>query len=426
MRAQLAKGMQVLVQERRRRPRAWYRVIAVIRFLAAVLVSAPILVDGHGLARAGQLVSIGNAALILFVLSVPGGRRFDRFWAYPPVLDTVLVLMSIALTGGARSDLGWLTIMHGGYLAFFYGGVIGAVLGSLMTLAVAAMVILDPLAPQVTMQLTYLLMMWGVFGVITYLGVLTERYRERADVQGRRAQDLEALSSAKQQFIHIASHELRTPLTVVKGYNALLLAQLKARGDLELGSYAHEISRAADRMGLLIDELMDFGRMQSGQLPLQVEAFAYDRMASDVVKVLGVLASQRQQRLVLELHGARTLVTADPRRLEQVLINLLRNALKYSSEGTVVTVRVRYAAEQVRTEVHDQGPGIHPEHMPHLFTPFYRARPEADPTEGVGLGLAICHGIVQAHGGRIGAESTPGEGSLFWFELPLTRVAVPV
>jgi signal transduction histidine kinase len=169
----------------------------------------------------------------------------------------------------------------------------------------------------------------------------------------------------------------------------------------------------ADR---LIHDLLDVARMQSGKLTLDAQATDPRALVHESVELQKPMANQRRIRLEPVTTEDLPPVEADRHRLQQVLGNLLANAIKFSPEGSTVSVIADLQKDSVRFSVKDEGPGIAPQEMPHLFDPFWQARKGAG---GAGLGLAICKGIVKAHGGQIWVDSKPGEGSTFHFTLPL-------
>lgn len=236
------------------------------------------------------------------------------------------------------------------------------------------------------------------------------RLAERAAEQQRLLVELEDL-------LRTVGHDLRSPLTAIQGQAQLLERSLAAgqTGGTAVRS-AEAIVANAGRMNVMIQDLVDAARMESGQLklekqPVRLEAKISDLLAtsSDVLDVARV-----RTRISPEL----TPVAADPARLDRILTNLLGNALKYSEPGTEVVIGAEGADGQVRVWVADQGKGIPPEELPHLFDRYYRAR-GARRTEGLGLGLYITRMLTEAHGGRIWVESEVGRGSTFSFTLPV-------
>ena len=238
----------------------------------------------------------------------------------------------------------------------------------------------------------------------------------------------------KSVLLSTVCHELRTPLTAIKGFaNALM-----DYGDRLEQSEKHEflvgIDAASDRLTAMIDNLLAFSRLDAGMLPMRPTPTRVDEVVSSAVAQLGLRASGRHITLVAPPRLPMAMADADG--LCQVLDNLLVNALKYTpaeagirvecSESTYLGARAEESAEEsaVRIRVQDEGPGIPQDHLQGIFQPFtqldHRASRQAG---GVGLGLAICSRIVEAHGGRIWAESTPGRGAAFVVSLP---VATPM
>jgi two-component system, OmpR family, sensor kinase len=228
---------------------------------------------------------------------------------------------------------------------------------------------------------------------------------------------LEVAFAAQRQFVHDASHELRTPLTIARGH--LEVALPDADGSAELRQAVAIAIAELDRMGELVDSLLRLARagVRGGGNRRPVDVSALAAAAVDRCRVLG----ERTWRLG-SAPGAY--VEGDEGALEQVFVNLLSNAVRHTVAGDDISVVIAADADRVRIDVTDSGEGIDPELLPALFDRFTRAdSARSRDTGGAGLGLAICHAIVEAHGGTITAQSPPGKGATFLISLPRTPVA---
>jgi signal transduction histidine kinase len=222
-------------------------------------------------------------------------------------------------------------------------------------------------------------------------------------------------------FIATVSHELRAPLTVIQGYSETLLDDLN-RGwwDAEAERDLLEIVRSsADTLGRLVENLLDAATLEVGVLRLQTEPVRVERIAEQIVARRDGLADRHDLRV--EAAPGLPLALADPLRVEQVMTNLIDNAVKYSPDGGPVTMRVesRTGGGELTVSVSDRGLGLDPEQAERVFERFYRAgEPVSGGPRGVGLGLFLCKRLVEAQGGTIWVESEPGIGSTFRFALP--------
>lgn len=227
------------------------------------------------------------------------------------------------------------------------------------------------------------------------------------------AKEVDQMKSA---IIGLVSHELRTPLTSIRMLSELLLEH--QFDSAERKEMLRDIVRESQRLGQLIDNILEVARIEGGQVPLHLELLELGPIVGEAVALLR--AQSAIHAFQVEMPEDFPPVRADPDRLRQILDNLLANAVKYSPAGGRVTVRAVAGADEAYVSVSDEGLGIAPEEVMRLFEPFRRmTSPDVIGVPGTGLGLHIVRSLLERQGGRIWAESTPGEGSTFTFALPL-------
>jgi signal transduction histidine kinase len=221
----------------------------------------------------------------------------------------------------------------------------------------------------------------------------------------------------KDQFLSIVSHELRTPLTTIKGYAQMLRRKMVADPDGQ--RFADNIDAQVSRLSRLVDDLLDVTRFSRGQFELTQQRMDLRPVLEDIVGRFRVVAAEHT--FVLALDSGPFEGYWDRDRLEQVLNNLIGNAIKYSPEGGQITVTTEHEGSDLIVSVLDEGIGIAERDQEHLFERFFRGSVEGQSVKGLGLGLYVTRRIIEAHGGSISVTSRPGEGSAFTFSLPLLR-----
>jgi signal transduction histidine kinase len=229
---------------------------------------------------------------------------------------------------------------------------------------------------------------------------------------------------ARDQVLAVVAHDLRNPLsTVMMGADAVL-GTLSAQEHPAEHRYSELIHRAAQRMNRMIEDLLDVTRIEAGQLSVEPRPVAIDRVIQETLGMLQLVASGQGITLRSEVEPGLPPTYVDAARIHQVLSNLLGNALKFTPAGGTVTVRAEpHPVGGVVVSVTDTGPGIPAEQLPHIFGRFWQAK--RTDRRGIGLGLSIAKGIVEAHGGEIWVESELGQGSRFVFTLPTAPAATP-
>lgn len=231
----------------------------------------------------------------------------------------------------------------------------------------------------------------------------------------------QAATRARDETLAIVSHDLRNPVHTITMASSLLLDLAPESGDRRSGrKHLSMIRRAAELANRLIGDLLDAARIEAGQLSIHLTPEDVDALVTETVETHAVLASSRGMTVVAELPDALPPAVADRERILQVFANLIGNAIKFGREDSAVTVAATADAEWVTFSVSDSGPGIAPENLGRLFDRYWQANRAQK--LGAGLGLFVAKGIVEAHGGRIWVDTRLGEGSTFFFTLPVDGV----
>jgi len=239
---------------------------------------------------------------------------------------------------------------------------------------------------------------------------------------------LKRLENVRKEFVANVSHELRTPLSAIKGYVEALLDEQPPAPEMAR-QFLKTIEKNSRRLEALINDLLTISALESQQAWLDFKPVNLHTAAKAAMDELTVQAARKSITMTLEIPAEFPLVSADGERLHQVFLNLLDNAIKYTQDSGRVVISARENAGEIEVCMADNGPGIGAEHLPRIFERFYRVdKARSRELGGTGLGLSIVKHIVQAHGGRVWAESSPrseggepGQGSRFFFTLPRAR-----
>ncbi|MGB0721492.1 MAG: ATP-binding protein [Gammaproteobacteria bacterium] len=259
----------------------------------------------------------------------------------------------------------------------------------------------------------------------TLFGIATTEVTDQALLRAElvAAKELaEHSSAAKTQFLSSMSHELRTPLNALIGFTELMRMGTSPDEQVE---YLNLMDKAGRHLLTLVNEVLDLAHVESGRLALSIEDLGLDLVLDEAEALTRPLAASYSIELSIERPGTELAVRADYTRLKQILLNLISNAIKYNRPGGKARLTIEHEADRVRLKVHDTGKGITPDQQEKLFTPFERLGAERSSIEGTGIGLTFSRRVAEAMEGRVDFESTPGEGSCFWIELPRSHARRP-
>ena len=242
---------------------------------------------------------------------------------------------------------------------------------------------------------------------------------ERTTASERAARsEAEAAVATREDLLAIVSHDLRNPLSVIVTSAAVVLRTALTGNEGErVHKSAQTILRSSDRMGRLITDLLDLAQIQAGKLAVEQKPQDVDGLIRDGVEMLRPLAVEKDLKLDGMITGERLRVRCDRERVLQILSNLVGNAIKFTPEGGSIFIEAGVAGHEARFAVRDTGQGIPDEELPHIFDRFWQAQRKN--RAGIGLGLSIVKGLVEAHGGHLWVESKLGAGTTFFFTLPL-------
>ncbi|MGV3704536.1 MAG: PAS domain S-box protein [Arcticibacter sp.] len=224
---------------------------------------------------------------------------------------------------------------------------------------------------------------------------------------------LKVLNAKKDEFIGLASHELKTPLTSINGYLQILAMRMT---DDKNKSFLEKTQQQVKKLSSLVEDLLDISKIEAGKLSFATEEFDICEIIEDAVDLIS--HANNSYHITFQPAVSSCLLTGDAHRIEQVIINLMTNAIRYSPGSDAIEIFLNEESDEIKVGVKDYGVGIAPEKLTNIFSRFYRVNEGNANVSGLGIGLYLCHEIVTRHGGKIWAESVPGEGSTFWFTVP--------
>ena len=380
--------------------------------------------------------------------------RVRRFATMESVVDLLALSVLLHFTGGIENPFLFYFIFHiigatmllpyrtvywlATLAVFLFGSLVG-----LEYFAVIPHVHLEGfVAADLYRQEAYILTVFLTFVTTLYIsaymmtaiaGELRKRQREVVALKDRLLTESRALKEANEKlveldrmrtyFMGMVSHDLKSPIVAVESYLQVILGGFAG----EINEEQREmLARSSYRIGELlnlISDLLDVSRIEAGQIEREFEATSLSEVIARSVEDVRALAEGKEMELWVEMPEQLPIIYAAPNRLQQALNNLLGNAVKFTPEKGLVTLRLESMGEHCQVEVIDTGPGIHADDLPHIFEDFFRGR-DARTTKGTGLGLSIAKRIVEAHQGKIWAESpcADGKGSRFVFTLPIKPV----
>jgi signal transduction histidine kinase len=246
-----------------------------------------------------------------------------------------------------------------------------------------------------------------------------EQSRALNEMQKKLLEEIEFRKEAerkKDEFISIASHELKTPMTSIKGYIQLLERSVDKNDTQTVKVRLHKVQNQVEKLNLLVADLLDISKIESGKLKFNRKYFNFNKILDHIIEIMQqanpTVNFIKKGEINSEIYG-------DEMRIEQVIINYITNAIKYAPESNEVHITSEQRGDEIYFSVRDFGIGIAKDHQLRIFDKFYRVEETSERFQGLGIGLYICQEIIERHQGSIGINSEPGEGSEFYFNIPL-------
>jgi len=358
----------------------------------------------------GDMLSNLVIAPFLLVWSIPS--RFNSKSIIESVLSIlILIIMGIGVFGGGFGvDTNHLPITHLLFPPLIWItlrlGIKETTLATLLLSTIAVLATMAGFGPFISEDLSLgLLFLQSFIAVVAATTlILNSLISEKRSFEKR-----------KDEFIGIASHELRTPLATVKGYIQIMQSSFQKSRKINLGIYLSKMENQIDSLTRLINDLLDVSKIQTDKLDLRIEKFNILPLVKDIIRDMQRLTPEH--KILLE-GNTEAVIFADKYRISQVLMNLISNAIKFSSENKKIIVRIHESKDSISISVKDFGPGIPGADHKRIFERFFQAA-KTDSSSGLGLGLYISSQIIKKHQGKIWVESKVGKGTTFTFKLPL-------
>jgi signal transduction histidine kinase len=250
---------------------------------------------------------------------------------------------------------------------------------------------------------------------------LEKKVEERTRELTQALNEVNIINKRKTDFISSVSHELRTPLTSIKGYAAILIEEKLGNLPQAAKERLEKINRHSDELVHMVNDMLDIARIESGRVVMKMEEQDLKAIISNVADLISIQCKNKNIELITDIQDDIPPILADRTQLERVFINLLGNAVKFTPENGKITIKAHTQDGILRVSISDTGIGIPADSLSMIFEEFYRVDNSINEVvKGTGLGLSLVKHIVEAHKGKIWAESKPGKGSTFNFTLPLT------
>ena len=256
--------------------------------------------------------------------------------------------------------------------------------------------------------------------------IVIQDITERKIIEERERRELVEKAEAQRQFINILAHELRTPLTPIFGSARMLAEQSSEKPGSFQDRLIHNILRGTETLESRLSELLDLAQFQAGAFTLEIAPLDPRVLLREMARQFQPAAESKGQSLAVDLPDSLPQLRADRRRLEQVMMNLLGNAVKFTPEGGNILLKAMSHDQNLVVEVHNNGESLSPGEQQRLFQPYYRSEVDRQRLPGTGLGLALCRELVEAHGGKIWVESEAGKETILGFAVPLEGQAVKI
>lgn len=293
----------------------------------------------------------------------------------------------------------------------------------LLVFALATVTLLEVIFSEGPTQIllrSFVFILILIFGVLL-IRTISSEIKQREELE-ELTQKLRHLDKQKDEFVSMAAHELRAPMTAIKGYLSMVLEGDTGEIPPKARGYIADVRSITDRLTRLVNNMLNVSRIEEGRLVYQVEIISLSRVAQMVFAQFKIEAERKGLEMELQIPGdLKDTVKVDVDRIQEVMANIVSNAVKYTDDGKVIMRMKQASGDRVRFEVEDTGPGISQEEQQKLFQKFYRAESNVGKTIGTGLGLYICKLLIDNFNGTLGLRSEPGKGSTFWFELPIAK-----
>ncbi|MBN1386235.1 HAMP domain-containing histidine kinase [Candidatus Woesearchaeota archaeon] len=264
---------------------------------------------------------------------------------------------------------------------------------------------------------------WNSFvrlAIFIIISLTVNRLKENIENEKKQKEKLDELNKLKNKFLGIAAHDLRNPMGIIKMYSAILLSKDIKSLTEEQRRFIKTIDEQSNFTLRLVDDLLDYSKIEAGKIDLQLAEQDYAEMLTGIVSLNKTFAGIKKIELNLDIKDKLPHIMIDKSKINQVLNNLVMNAINYSNENTKIIIVVEKQKNSVLTNVIDQGAGIHKKDLKTIFEEFVSGKNQTRTIEkSTGLGLAIAKKIIESHNGKIGVKSSPGKGSTFYFTLPI-------